>query len=340
MVELFYNYKGERVVEKKGDKEIYYVYDNKNRVLSEINNKGEVLKEYIYKKEIPIGFIKDNKIYYYHYDLMNFPIMITDNTGKIVRKVQYKPYGEIISFKDELNDTLRFPGQYEIKGTNLSYNLNRIYTPVLTRYLEPDPIVNVNNIYEYAISNPIKYSDLEGKAEKFKYWNDMGPIKLIKGSVFIFLSVINFGGIYKSECSTNCPGKYNGYYARVVTADYVQARFECRLLGLKTKLTDFSWTDFIKWISKIPSGLSFEIEFESIDEIFDYPTKNEFKFNKGYVEIRINLKNKKFSAKVGNLKTNKMKCTSTFNIPSYADFIIKGKLLWAKGNYDCCAEKY
>ncbi len=227
VIELSYNYKNQRVIEKRGDIiEYYYIYDNQDRVLAKYDNMGNILKQYIYSKETPVGFVKDNKVYYYHYDLMNFPIMITDNTGKVVRKVQYKPYGEIISFKGELNDYLRFPGQYNIKETNLCYNLNRIYTPVLTRYLEPDPIVNVNNIYEYTSGNPVCFYDYCGQKINH-YWGYMSLVdsapgimktlsKLLKKLKWISIQVPVYFLDLRSECYKE--GEYLYYKAGCITA--------------------------------------------------------------------------------------------------------------------------
>jgi RHS repeat-associated protein len=167
IVEMFYNYKGQRVIEKLENIEYYFIYDQKGRVLGKYNKNGIAIIEYIYKDQMPVAFLQDGKIYYYHYDPMCFPVMISDKNGKIIGHVEYKPYGEVVSSKGNKDVTLRLPGNYAIEGANLYYNYNRTYDFTMGRYLEPDMEFNYENKYQYAKCNPVVFSDYNGKHTYF-----------------------------------------------------------------------------------------------------------------------------------------------------------------------------
>ena len=77
----------------------------------------------------------------------------------------YLPYGEAqVQPNSTITNNLRFPGQYYDEETDLHYNWNRYYDPVLGRYLSPDPIGLEGglNLYGYVNGDPVNGVDLEG----------------------------------------------------------------------------------------------------------------------------------------------------------------------------------
>ena len=79
----------------------------------------------------------------------------------------YLPYGEAqVQAYSTITNNLRFPGQYYDEETDLHYNWNRYYDPVLGRYLSPDPIGLEGglNLYGYVGGDPVNRFDLEGLA--------------------------------------------------------------------------------------------------------------------------------------------------------------------------------
>jgi RHS repeat-associated protein len=264
LVVFYYNYKNHRVMENSGNEEFYYIYDNQDRVLGKYDNKGDVLKEYIYSIDIPYGYMKDNQIYYYHYDLMNFPIEISDENGKIARKVQYKPYGEIISLEGE-EDSLRFPGQFEIFETDIYYNLNRIYFYKLGKYLDPDPSLINENLYSYSKCNPIMFSDFRGLEPngKIHYYRSLladnkdDPNENSVVITFVTKSIGALGGIAGTIESEDCFTIDNEEY-------YLWGTFKGGFVGGSVSIG-------------LPfTRLRWEMKFESITEKYDRPTIRDF----------------------------------------------------------------
>jgi len=141
--------------------------------------------------------VQDDEIYHYHLDHLGTPRELTNQQGNIVWKAQYKTYGNVaLKEVEEVENNLRFQGQYFDEETGLHYNRHRYYDPSVGQFTTQDPIGllgGVNN-YQYA-PNPtgwvdpfgltckeIKYSQTkemaaEYRGEEFgmaKAWSDYG----------------------------------------------------------------------------------------------------------------------------------------------------------------------
>ena len=75
-----------------------------------------------------------------------------------------EPFGEVSILTEEIENPLRFPGQYFDAETGLHYNYFRDYDPSTGRYIESDPIGLDGglNTYLYAESNPLLLVDPYG----------------------------------------------------------------------------------------------------------------------------------------------------------------------------------
>ncbi len=64
----------------------------------------------------------------------------------------------------EINQSLRFQGQYFDAENGLHYNLNRYYDPWMGRYLTADPVKLIGglNPYRYVYGNPVGWVDPMG----------------------------------------------------------------------------------------------------------------------------------------------------------------------------------
>ncbi|MCF5481100.1 RHS repeat-associated core domain-containing protein, partial [Pseudomonas syringae] len=94
--------------------------------------------------------------FYYQLDHLGTPQELTDYSGEIMWSAKYRAYGNLATLDiAEIDNPLRFQGQYFDAETGLHYNRHRYYNPGTGRFLTPDPIKlagGLNN-YQY-VPNP------------------------------------------------------------------------------------------------------------------------------------------------------------------------------------------
>jgi RHS repeat-associated protein len=91
---------------------------------------------------------------------------MTDVDGQIVWQATYKSWGEVETLAvKEVQQNLRFQGQYFDDETGLHYNTFRYYDPEVGRFTTQDPIglVGGENLYRY-VPNPNSWIDPLGLA--------------------------------------------------------------------------------------------------------------------------------------------------------------------------------
>ncbi|POD60000.1 RHS family protein [Pseudomonas syringae group genomosp. 3] len=95
----------------------------------------------------------ENKVYYYHTDQIGTPLEMTDAEGQIVWQAKYRAWGAVEKLVvNEVEQNLRFQGQYFDVETGLHYNTFRYYDPEIGRFTTQDPIglLGGENLYQYA----------------------------------------------------------------------------------------------------------------------------------------------------------------------------------------------
>jgi RHS repeat-associated protein len=122
----------------------------------------------------PLCFIERNQVYYYHLDHLGTPQEMTDWEGRIVWSARYRAYGNVLKQEvAEVENNLRFQGQYFDAETGLHYNRFRYYDPGTGQFVQQDPVGllgGVNN-YQYA-SNPAGWIDPLGlTCKELTSWN-------------------------------------------------------------------------------------------------------------------------------------------------------------------------
>ncbi|MCF5398282.1 hypothetical protein GIV98_27130 [Pseudomonas syringae] len=99
--------------------------------------------------------------FYYQLDHLGTPQELTDYSGEIMWSAKYRAYGNLATLDiAEIDNPLRFQGQYFDAETGLHYNRHRYYNPCTGRFLTPDPIKlagGLNN-YQY-VPNPTGWVD-------------------------------------------------------------------------------------------------------------------------------------------------------------------------------------
>ncbi|MCM2566317.1 PAAR-like domain-containing protein [Janthinobacterium kumbetense] len=113
------------------------------------------------------GAAAHDSITHYHCDHLGTPRELTDAQGKVVWSGRYKAWGRLLHVEGEIEQPLRFQGQYEDQETWLFYNRYRYYAPEPGRYLTQDPIKLLGglNSYRYA-TNPTGWVDPLGLSKK------------------------------------------------------------------------------------------------------------------------------------------------------------------------------
>ncbi|MEE5041684.1 RHS repeat-associated core domain-containing protein [Pseudomonas alliivorans] len=103
----------------------------------------------------------ENTLYYFHTDQIGTPLEMTDIEGQIVWQATYKAWGSLETLTvNEVEQNLRFQGQYFDEETGLHYNTFRYYDPEVGRFITQDPIGLDGgfNLYGYC-RNPVAWID-------------------------------------------------------------------------------------------------------------------------------------------------------------------------------------
>ena len=81
------------------------------------------------------------EVYYFHTDQIGTPLELSDSEGKIVWQATYRSWGAIEQMTvKEVEQNLRFQGQYFDAETGLHYNTFRYYDAEVGRYVTIDSI--------------------------------------------------------------------------------------------------------------------------------------------------------------------------------------------------------
>ena len=107
---------------------------------------------------------EEQRLFYFHTDQIGTPLEMTDSQGEIVWQATYRAWGAVDSpTVNEVEQNLRFQGQYFDAETGLHYNTFRYYDPEVGRFVTQDPIglLGGSNLYSYA-PNPLVWIDPNG----------------------------------------------------------------------------------------------------------------------------------------------------------------------------------
>ena len=107
--------------------------------------------------------------FYYQLDHLGTPQELTDFGGEIVWSAKYNAYGKVthlaVGGGEQLEQPLRFQGQYFDVESGLHYNRHRYYDPEVGRYLTPDPVKLAGGLNQYGYAlNPTGWVDPLGLA--------------------------------------------------------------------------------------------------------------------------------------------------------------------------------
>nr|WP_306815205.1 RHS repeat-associated core domain-containing protein [Limnobacter parvus] len=126
----------------------------------------------------PLALVQHGEVFHYHTDHIGTPREITNARAEVVWSSTFKTYGALaLAHVNEVENPLRFQGQYYDSETGLHYNRHRYYDPNCGQFTTQDPIglLGGMNAYQYA-PNPMTWVDPWGLSSKeecrVNLWND------------------------------------------------------------------------------------------------------------------------------------------------------------------------
>ncbi len=168
--EYYYDPWGRRLWKYVDGERAHFFYSDEG-IVGEYDTVGNEFKTY--------GFVPDSvwttaplfqkvgqEYYWYQNDFMGTPQKVVKNNGQPVWSAIYESFGSLRVDLSEVENALRFPGQYHDQETDLYYNRHRYFDPNTGRYIRTDPLSLGHNFYIYASGNPNKLMDPLGLCDE------------------------------------------------------------------------------------------------------------------------------------------------------------------------------
>ncbi|KQC04252.1 MAG: hypothetical protein APR53_00120 [Methanoculleus sp. SDB] len=165
VAEYFYDANGQRVKKVENGVTTYYTG---SLLETRVSGTDAVETSYYFANNERVARKdSDGAMYYYHSDHLGSTSVVTDASGALSEKVDYLPYGSVQEHAGE-GSTYLFTDQEFDAESGLYYYDARYYDPELTRFTQPDSIIqeiyNPQNLnkYAYVLNNPVRYTDPSG----------------------------------------------------------------------------------------------------------------------------------------------------------------------------------
>jgi RHS repeat-associated protein len=160
------------------------VYDEAGHVLGEYTSSGALVQETIWMSDTPVATIRPNgtgvTVYYVHTDHLETPRKVTlPSNNSLVWRFDPDTFGSSAPTSAFIYN-LRFPGQFYLAESTLTYNYFRTYDSQMGRFIEADPIGLAGRVnpYAYVGGNPISRDDPLGLIVQFDSRNPFYDIQL------------------------------------------------------------------------------------------------------------------------------------------------------------------
>jgi RHS repeat-associated protein len=153
-VEMVYDAQGRRMAKVVDGAAVRFTWDG-DQLLSDDKGYGGH-REFIYYPGTfePLAHINaDGGIYYYQNDNVGLPHEVCNEIGQVVWSATYTPHGAVDEqYEHQIDNPLRFQGQYHDEEIGLNYNRFRFYDPNVGAFVSQDPLglIAGDNVYRYA----------------------------------------------------------------------------------------------------------------------------------------------------------------------------------------------
>lgn len=173
-VHYFYGPFGNRVkTEHASGKVTHYIYDGLN-LYAALDEQMNVLARYhAYALDNIASVERAGQHHFYHTDHLGSVQMVSNMRGTITQKYTYHAFGSIKSSSGQVQNQLLFTSRPYDEETGLYDFRNRTYDPKLGRFLQRDPIPDINP-YVYVHNNPVNRLDPLGLSDVGDPWTWAG----------------------------------------------------------------------------------------------------------------------------------------------------------------------
>jgi RHS repeat-associated protein len=212
-------------------------------------------------------FIKQGGEYYYCLnDHLGTPQKIISVSGRVVWSAVYGAFGEAaVGIGAEIENNIRFPGQYFDSESGIHYNFFRYYDPETGRYISKDPIGIKGglNLYAYCGSDAINGTDRFG-LETYR----LSEIKVAVEEIEKEVS--------KTKCC--CTSKQNASLSldmnSVISGESVTSTLTIKKVGCIEQIVATYWWDCVTAQSDAPDSAKWKYDKDgnkiALDDWQDY----------------------------------------------------------------------
>ena len=167
-----YNTSGIRTKRTSDDKTYSYIYAGDKLMRMTVGN--DVLDFSHDVNGTPLTMTYNGTVYYYITNLQGDVMSLERADGGSGASYAYDAWGNILAMSGTLAELnpLRYRGYVYDQETGFYYLNSRYYDPAVGRFINPDAAIgqvgNIkgNNMFTYALNNPVMYSDLTGNWPK------------------------------------------------------------------------------------------------------------------------------------------------------------------------------
>ena len=147
-----YDALGRRIAKTDAFGSTHFAWDSDCLTLEQRGG-NEILYLYHPDSFVPLAQFHNGALHHLHTDHLGTPLEASNDAGEITWQVTYRTWGNLVTEEvTEIQQMLRFQGQYFDAETGLHYNRFRYYEPEVGRFISQDPIGLMGgfNLYQHS----------------------------------------------------------------------------------------------------------------------------------------------------------------------------------------------
>ena len=155
-----YDALGRRVTKSDGFGATHFAWDG-DRMAVEQRGGNETTHLYRPDTFVPLAQVHNGLLNHLHTDHLGTPLEASNDAGKITWRATYRTWGNLVTEEiAEIQQSVRFQGQYFDEETGLNYNRFRYYDSRAGRFISQDPVGLNGSTNSFLLApNPINWID-------------------------------------------------------------------------------------------------------------------------------------------------------------------------------------